>query len=88
MLLNRLDLRFFDGEALANAGPSVGDFMLSIDGARGHHFLMFLGFMPAHYRDQSQPAPLVDLFCEARTIAKKISKSGDLPEWCSTKPAR
>jgi hypothetical protein len=82
-LLDRIDFRMFGDGVLANSGPSMGDVRISVNRGKGEHHLTFLGLFPARYRDPEHPAPLVDLICEAKTIAQQVSKSGSLPGWCN-----
>jgi hypothetical protein len=83
-LLDRIDVRMYGDGILANSGPSMGDVRISVNRGKGEQRLMFLGLFPGH-QDPEHPYPLVDLICEAKTIAQQISQSGSLPEWCSTK---
>jgi len=85
-LVDRIDLRLFNGEALYNSGPGVGDFVLAIDGAKGRHSLAFFGFMTSRYRKEESGNPLVALFCETRSIAQEVSSTGSLPGWCQAEP--
>jgi hypothetical protein len=86
-LLDRIDPRMFEGSALANSGPSLGDIRVSVNRGKREQSLIFLGLFPVRYRDPERPYPLVDLICEAKTIGQQVSKSGSLPGWCNAKPA-
>jgi hypothetical protein len=81
-LLNRDDIKRLDG--YANAGPAVGDFKITIDRAQGPQKFEVLGFQPAY--SWTQNPPLTDLICEAKTIARLASKTGESPAWCKTRP--
>jgi hypothetical protein len=83
--LDRIDIRM--NGILANSGPGMGDIRISINRGKGEQHLTFIGLYPGH-QDPENPYPLVDLICEAKTIAQQISKSGSLPEWCSTQPVK
>ena len=85
-LLDHIDPRLFNGEVLANSGPSMGDIRISVNRGKGEQRLTFLGLFPVRYRDPEHPAPMIDLICEAKTIGQQLSKSGSLPEWCNAKP--
>jgi hypothetical protein len=63
----------------------MGDVRISVNRGKGEQRLTFILF-PVRYRDPEHPAPLVDLICEAKTIAQQVSKSGSLPGWCNVKP--
>ena len=86
-LLDRIDSRMFGGGVLANSGPSLGDIRISVNRGKGEQSLIFLGLFSLRYRDPEHPAPLVDLICEAKTIAQEVAKSGSLPGWCNVKSA-
>jgi len=85
--LDRIDPRLFVGGVLANSGPGMGDIRISVNRGQGEQHLTFIGLFPGH-QDPEHPYPLVDLICEAKAIAQRISKSGSFPEWCSTQPVK
>lgn len=83
-LLDRNDIRRLEG--YDNAGPTVGNFKISINRANDQQALIVFGFQPAY--DWAQNRPLIDLICEAKTIAQHVSKSDALPPWCNTHPPK
>jgi hypothetical protein len=81
-LLDRDDVKRIEG--YDNAGPTVGDFRISINRANRRQLIVVVGFNPRY--GWENPA-LTDLICTAKVIAN-ISKSDALPSWCNTHPPK
>jgi hypothetical protein len=79
-LLNSDDVKHTAG--YANAGPSVGDFRISIHRGDRQQWIVVVGFNPGY---GWQP-PLTDLICEAKVIAQSVPAPESLPDWCRNRP--
>jgi len=65
-LLDRDDVKRTGG--YANAGPTVGDFRISIHRGNNRHWIVVFGFNPSY----GWEPPLTDLICEAKIIAQSV----------------
>ena len=77
-LLERDETKQLQG--YANAGPSVGDFKITIARAKSTQRFEVVGFQPAY--GWAQNRALTELICAAKTIVQRASPADDLPDWC------
>jgi hypothetical protein len=77
--LDRADVR--DLHDFMNAGPGVGDFKIAITRAAGPQNIEVLSLLPNHVELLERPA-LIHLVCQAKEMARRASRSGELPDWC------
>jgi hypothetical protein len=79
IFLDREDVR--DIHDFMNAGPGVGDFKIAITRAAGPQNIEVVSLSPNHIELVARPA-LIHLVCQAKEMARRASRSGELPDWC------
>lgn len=66
-------------EGYANQGPQVGDFQILIHNSNGKQSgAVVFGLQPAWGISR----PYVDVICEAKAIAQRITTSAPIADWC------
>jgi len=81
-LLNSDDVKRTEG--YANAGPTVGDFRISIHRGDRQQWIVVVGFNPGY----GWAPRLTDVICEAKVIAQSVPAPEYLPDWCRNRPRR